>query len=79
MERVTTQSVSFGRAFDIGGEHLPAGAYTVEAREESIEELSFVAYRRIALQLRIPRGPGSYEMLDIRQEDLDKALAKDIA
>jgi hypothetical protein len=57
----------------------PPSAYTVEAREESIEELSFVAYRRIALQLRIPRGPGSYEMLDIRQEDLDKALAKDIA
>jgi hypothetical protein len=79
MERLTTHTVTFGHPFDLAGEHLPAGAYTVEAREESIEELSFPAWRRIGLQLRIARGAGSYEMLDIRQEDLDRAQAKDIA
>jgi hypothetical protein len=78
MDRLTTHSVTFEHAFKLGGENLPAGLYTVEAREETIDELSFLAYRRIGLQLRVQHG-ASYEMLDIRQEDLDAALAKDTA
>jgi hypothetical protein len=37
----------------------PAGTYTIEAEDEQIEGLSFIAYRRIRTTLLLPGKPGA--------------------
>jgi hypothetical protein len=49
-DRTTRKSVTFSRPFELAGvdEKFDAGTYIVETREEMIEGLSFIAYRRVA-------------------------------
>ena len=64
LSRTTTRTVTFLLPFSIAAanQELPAGAYLVETDEELIQELSFIAYRRVATFLRIPQAPVVYAM-----------------
>ena len=84
LSRMTTRTVTFLMPFSVAAaeRELPAGAYLVETEEELIQELSFPAYRRIAMYLRIPqgRGPaGRLHPVPVDPEELDAALARDVA
>lgn len=76
--RTTRKSVTFTRpfAFDgIDGVH-PPGAYDVDTDEEMIENLSFVAWRRIATSIHLPKG-GAVQMHRIDPVELDANLMSD--
>ena len=74
--RTTAKSVHFARPFKLRAmmdEIIPAGAYTVETDEELIDYLSFPAYRRTAMWMRIPRnhgGANSVHMVQIEPYEL---------
>jgi hypothetical protein len=80
--RVTTRVVTFEKAFmldEIEG-ILPAGSYRVETEEETLDNVSFVAYRRIATHIFVPsrNGPsGGAQMWEIHPNGLTEALARD--
>lgn len=76
--RTTTRVVTFAKPFNLYGVEgaLPAGDYTVATDEESIDSLSFVAWRRIQTTIRIVRG-GVTEMWPVDATDLDEALNRD--
>jgi hypothetical protein len=79
--RSRRETVTFKRPFQIRGIErlLPAGAYEVITDEETIEGLTFPAYRRIATMIMVPtEGVGnSVEMLSIGSVDLANAQAAD--
>jgi hypothetical protein len=80
--RTTKKTVTFTRPFTIKGvdEVLPAGVYSVETDEEPVENISFVAYRRISTLLHVPGKPGDRvltRMLTIDPKELDAALERD--
>lgn len=81
--RVTTKTVKFVRAFRLDEieRELPAGEYRVEMEEETLDNVSFVAYRRIATHIFLPAtgGSGSAEMCAIHPEGLTRALTLDRA
>ena len=84
LSRTTTRTVTFLMPFSItaANQEIPAGAYLVETDEELIQELSFPAYRRVAVYLRIPqgRGPsGRLHSVPVDPEELEAALARDVA
>jgi hypothetical protein len=58
---------------------VPAGAYEVITDEETIEALTFSAYRRIASMIMVPGAGGrdSIEMLSIGSVDLANAQVAD--
>jgi hypothetical protein len=77
--RTTRREVTFRRPFSLpglDGEH-PAGTYFVETDEERLEQMSFLAYHRIATSIIIPYGTGSYQMVRIDPADLDAAQQRD--
>jgi hypothetical protein len=58
----------------------PAGDYILETDHELIEGLSWLAYRRVATFLRIPRisaAQGFSQRVSVNQANLDAALMKD--
>ncbi len=58
----------------------PAGDYIVETDHELIEGLSWLAYRRVATFLHIPRispAQGFSQRVSVNKADLDAALMKD--
>lgn len=76
--RTHATTVTFNKRFafpDSATTHRP-GTFRVETDEESIEGLSFVAYRRIATRIHIGR-PGSIEVHTIDPEVLDWLLEQD--
>ena len=79
--RSRRETVTFRRPFHIRGIEriLPAGAYEVVTDEETIEGLTFAAYRRVATMITVPaEGPrGTIEMLSIGSVDLANAQAAD--
>jgi hypothetical protein len=75
--RSRREAVTFKHPFRIRGVDrlLPAGTYEVITDEESIEGLSFAAFRRIATMILVP-GAGSasvLEMISIGSVDLADA------
>ena len=69
LERTKREDVVFARAFVVegAGEQQP-GTYTIETVETLIEELSFLAYRRVSTSIVLPRAGsdgGSYQLLKI--------------
>lgn len=82
--RVTTMTVTFNHPFfldEIEGT-LPAGAYRVETEEETLDSLSFVAYRRISTHIFVPVAAstdGRLQMCAIHPNGLAAALSKDKA
>lgn len=78
--RTARTTVTFTRrfAFDgIEGEH-PPGTYDVDTDEELIEDLSFLAWRRVATAIHLPKG-GAMQMHRIDPAELDANLAADAA
>jgi hypothetical protein len=75
--RSRRESVTFKHPFRIRGIErlLPAGAYEIVTDEETIEGLSFLAWRRIATMIIVPAedARNSTEMLWIGSVDLADA------
>ena len=74
--RSRREAVTFKRAFRIRGidRQFPAGTYDVITDEESIEGLSFAAFRRIATMIVVPGASASMrEMISIGSVDLADA------
>lgn len=82
--RTTTSSVTFAHPFrlDAFGAQFPAGRYVIETDEELLEGLSFAAYQRTAVTMRLAadaRRPGITEYAVIEPSQLDAALLLDAA
>ena len=80
--RTTTKTVTFTRSFWLKGvdRTLPPADYRVVTDEESIEGLSFPAYRRISTAIFVPAPSGSaVEMVTVDPLDLEAALEQDAA
>ncbi|MFK4505851.1 hypothetical protein LPJ38_32730 [Bradyrhizobium daqingense] len=79
--RSRRETVHFKHPFRIRGIErvFPAGSYEVVTDEESIEGLTFSAYRRIATMVTVPAegSCGATEMLSIGSIDLANAQAAD--
>jgi hypothetical protein len=79
--RVRAGTVTFARPFFLQkvNRELPAGSYTIETDEESLEDISTLSYRRVEIRLFVPRieGRSDSEMWIIRPQDLDTVLATD--
>ncbi|MGY8639242.1 hypothetical protein RAD15_42965 [Bradyrhizobium sp. 14AA] len=79
--RSRRETVTFRHPFRIRGIErvLPAGAYEVVTDEETIDGLTFPAYRRVATMITVPaEGPcGAVETLSIGSVDLANAQAAD--
>jgi hypothetical protein len=74
--RSRREAVIFKHPFRIRGVDrlLPAGTYEVITDEESIEGLSFAAFRRIATMILVPGASASVlEMISIGSVDLADA------
>ncbi len=77
--RVTTKSVIFRRPFVIDpldGEELLPGLYTVETEEESLDTVSFLAYRRISTVIHVRTG-GTTRFIAVDPDVLAAALRGD--
>lgn len=82
--RTSRKTVTFTRPFTLNGvdEVLPAGSYTVETEEASLESVSRLAWRRVSTLLYLPAKRGSAivtEVVAIDADELDKALERDRA
>ncbi|TGN89143.1 hypothetical protein EOW77_0010070 [Bradyrhizobium yuanmingense] len=79
--RSRRETVIFRRPFQIRGiaRTLPAGAYEVVTDEETIDGLTFAAYRRVATMITVPAEGlrGTTEVLSIGPVDLADAQAAD--
>lgn len=78
-ERTKREEVVFAHPFKAGdaGEQ-PAGTYTIETTERLIEDLTFLAYRRVSTSIILPRrggGAGSYEVAAIDPAIVEAARA----
>lgn len=75
--RSRREAVTFKHPFRIRGVDrlLPAGTYEVITDEESIEGLSFAAFRRIATMILVPGAASAsmQEMISIGSVDLADA------
>jgi hypothetical protein len=75
--RSRREAVTFKHPFRIRGidRKLPAGTYEVITDEESIEGLSFAAFRRIATMIMVPgaASASTLEMISIGSVDLADA------
>ena len=80
--RTTQTVVSFSSAFRLPGfdRQQPAGSYRVDNDEESIEGVSWLAWRRVGSFIHLP-GIGvrasTHEMAPISPTDLDAAIEQD--
>jgi hypothetical protein len=76
--RTTRQTVTFHHPVRIEGieEILPAGGYEVETDEESIDFLSFVAWRRIRATVMV-QTKGTLRAYAVNPSDLDASIKRD--
>ena len=79
--RTSKRVVTFGHPFvlDSFDKELPAGDYDVETDEELLEGISFTAYRRMLIVIRLPGRPGERQVLTIDPNELDAALERNRA
>ena len=79
--RARAGAVTFGRPFFLRkiNRELPAGSYAIETDEESLEDVSTLAFRRVGIRLFVPRIEGRLdsEMWTISPKDFDIVLAND--
>ncbi len=81
-DRITHEAITFLHPFELGGVEgmLPAGTYTIETIEESIESVSMVAYRRVSTTIIVPsprQGTASRQMVTIDPSNLEAARKRD--
>jgi hypothetical protein len=76
--RMLSQIVNFRRPFVLDGfdQIEPAGAYTVDTEEESLDDVSFPVWKRNATVMHILHG-NETAYVKIDPEDLRKALERD--
>src|SRR6185437_6792974 len=76
--RMQSRNVTFRRPFVLDGFDRvePAGTYTVDTEEETIDDVSFAVWKRCATVMHIVRD-GATEYVRIDPEDLLKALSRD--
>jgi hypothetical protein len=76
--RTARKTVTFTRPFNLTGIDgvQPAGAYEVFTDEELIDDLSFVAYRRVATAMHLKRD-GAIGVFPIDPVELDASLLRD--
>lgn len=82
--RSTKKTVVFHKPFTLEntGESFPSGQYVVETVEESLKDISFIAFRRIHTLLNIPSPSSNIALsrsLEINPDHLDAALKRDSA
>ena len=77
-ERTTFTTITFSRPFsltDVDGVQ-PAGTYTVETIDRTLDNLSFVAYRRVSTAIMLPAvGAAASQRQTIFIDPLELALA----
>jgi hypothetical protein len=81
-ERTTQSSVTFLHPFLLVGLDgvQPAGTYTIETIEETLDDLSFVAYRRVSTNIIAPAlGTVTLQrqVVTIDPQDLEAAQRRD--
>lgn len=80
---MTTTTIKFARPFMLDEiEHqLPPGEYRVEMEEETLDNVSFVAFRRVSTHIFLPAGDGmgGTQMCAVHPEGLTRALTLDRA
>ena len=82
-ERTTRTSVSFLHPFSLGDVDgvQPAGTYTVETVDTTLDNLSFVAYRRVSTSIVLPAvGTPTLrrQVVSIDPLDLEAARKRDV-
>jgi hypothetical protein len=81
-ERTTLTTMTFSRPFsltDVEGAQ-PAGNYTVETIDTTLDNLSFTAYRRISTSIRLPAVGAvarQRQVIFIDPLELEAALKRD--
>ena len=77
-ERTTFTTITFLRAFsltDVDGAQ-PAGTYTVEIIDKTLDNLSFIAYRRVSTAIMLPAvGASARQRQTIFIDPLELAAA----
>lgn len=78
MIRTTTKTVIFTLPFRLSGleEIQPAGSYEVATDEELVEDVSFLAYRRIATLITLGLE-GNHQLLRVEPAELEALLLSD--
>ena len=81
-ERTTHSSVTFSHPFSLAGVDgvQPAGTYTIETVEETLDNLSFVAYRRVSTTIVLPAvgiPTRQRQVVPIDPRDLEAAQKRD--
>ena len=76
--RMLSRTVTFRRAFVLEGfeQVEPAGIYTVDTEEESLDDVSFPVWKRLATVIHITHGAET-QYLRIDPDDLRKAEERD--
>jgi hypothetical protein len=76
--RTIDRIVTFQRSFTLSNADgpYPAGDYLVQTDEETIDQLSFPAWRRVATTIHVRRG-GATQVLTIAPQELDLILSRD--
>lgn len=80
--RTYQSTVTFTRPFQLEGfdEFLPAGDYRVDIDEELIDDLSFLAYRRIAALVYLPaisKPQTRVQVVTVTPTELDAMVQRD--
>ena len=76
--RTTRQTVTFTKPFTLVGIDgiQPPGAHEIDTDEESIDRLSFLAWRRVATTITLRRH-GAMQIYRIDPTDLEASLLRD--
>ncbi len=75
--RTTRKTVTFTHSFSLSGlGPQPAGAYEVDTDEEEIENLTFLAHRRVATLIHV-RHDGATQVHRIDPVELAAVLLRD--
>ena len=78
MTRTKTEVVHFPRPFTLSGmdEPCPAGAYEVQTDEETLNGLSFLAWRRVATNVLV-RANGAIQVFRVEPAELEALSSND--
>jgi hypothetical protein len=83
-ERSSLTTVTFSHPFALTGVDgvQPAGTYTVETIDTTLDNLSFIAYRRVSTSIMLP-AVGTVarqrQVIEIDPLELEEALKRDAA
>ncbi len=78
MVRTKLTKVTFTQAFRLKevDEPCPAGTYEVATDEETIDDLTFLAWRRVATMIYLNRGEAT-QVIRLDPSELDALLQRD--